>query len=540
MGADPPEQPGLEPVDGTVLVVDDDEAVRRFFVRALRRAGLATVEAADGQEGLEAVARDLPSVVLLDSHMPGLTGLEMLRELRRETRTATLPVILVTGQADIDDRVGGLEAGANDYVTKPVHPEELVARVRAQLRGQGAWRAAMERRWEERASIVDALTAIPLDGSAEDIGELVCRELAARSRSDSAAIFVVTGDEQVAPLAGAGFPGPFTSAGRALADGLGQTLRGRAPEGAFTYRASGMGPLIDGTPLACAPLRIRGKLLGLLVLGTTTPAEPGALAGNTLATAIDLAPVVAALLAPALEHHGSLAGPRHVIQRVVVERSFGTVFQPVVSFEDWQTVGFEALTRFSDGVRPEIRFAEAGRLGIGPELEQATIEHALAEATRLPEGLFVSLNVSSTLLVTSDLVNDLLSAHDRPLVLELTEQERVEDYEALRRALQRLKPGTRLAVDDAGAGYASLRHILALHPAFIKLDASWVRDLDHDSARQALVAGLGYFASYTGCQLVAEGIETEREMAALRDLGVQLGQGYLFSMPLPAEELARS
>lgn len=98
--------------------------------------------------------------------------------------------------------------------------------------------------------------------------------------------------------------------------------------------------------------------------------------------------------------------------------------------------------------------------------------------------------------------------------MELTEHERIDDYEAVRAALQRLGPNVKLAIDDAGSGFASLRHIFALQPAYVKLDIEWVRGIDRDPIRRALVSGLVYFGSETGCELIAEGIETDAELAA--------------------------
>jgi len=92
----------------------------------------------------------------------------------------------------------------------------------------------------------------------------------------------------------------------------------------------------------------------------------------------------------------------------------------------------------------------------------------------------------------------------------------------------------KLAIDDAGSGFASLRHIFALQPDYVKLDIEWVHEIDRDPVRQALVSGLVYFGAETGCELIAEGIETEQELAALRELGIQLGQGYLLGRPEPA------
>jgi EAL domain-containing protein (putative c-di-GMP-specific phosphodiesterase class I) len=117
------------------------------------------------------------------------------------------------------------------------------------------------------------------------------------------------------------------------------------------------------------------------------------------------------------------------------------------------------------------------------------------------------------------------------LVLEITEHAIVRDYRAFRRGVARLGRPVRLAVDDAGAGFASLRHILELDPAFVKLDLSLIRDIDHDPAKQALVAGMRHFARSTRRRLIAEGVETAAEAAALRELDIRLGQGYRFGRP---------
>ena len=107
----------------------------------------------------------------------------------------------------------------------------------------------------------------------------------------------------------------------------------------------------------------------------------------------------------------------------------------------------------------------------------------------------------------------------------------LDDYELVRRSVRRLPESVWLSVDDAGSGFASLQHILELDPDYIKLDRSWVMGIDHDVARQALVAGLGHFSARFGCTLIAEGIETEPELATLRQLSAPLGQGFLLGRP---------
>ena len=180
---------------------------------------------------------------------------------------------------------------------------------------------------------------------------------------------------------------------------------------------------------------------------------------------------------------------------------------------------FQALTRFTDGTPPDVRFAEATEfhLGLGTRGR-----HHRRRAARHPGARDRGLHLGqclARLVLRTDLLQPLLELTDRKVVLELTEHARIEDYPALRTALATYGPRVTLSVDDAGAGYASLRHILELRPDYVKLDISIVRGIEDDQVRQALVSGLVYFAGHTGSVLVAEGIETEREAAALVDLG---------------------
>ena len=143
----------------------------------------------------------------------------------------------------------------------------------------------------------------------------------------------------------------------------------------------------------------------------------------------------------------------------------------------------------------------------------------------------LSVNLAADVLRNDEALRQLLANTDRPLIVELTEHERIDDYAGVRAALESVGPGVKLAIDDAGSGFASLRHIFALHPDYVKFDIEWVRGIDTDPVRRALVSGLVYFGNETGCELIAEGIETDAELAALRELGIQLGQGYLLGRP---------
>ncbi len=224
---------------------------------------------------------------------------------------------------------------------------------------------------------------------------------------------------------------------------------------------------------------------------------------------------------------------------VIARRAFTVLFQPVVALDDRRIVACEALTRFSDGTAPAARFAEARALGLRTELEEATLRAALEAARGLPAGIALHLNVSPELMLAGEPLGKLLRSTRRRLILEVTEDVVIEDYAAMRRAMARLGSRARLSVDDAGAGFASFRHVVELRPAFVKLDRALVGGIDGDAIRQALVVALADFARAAGCELVAEGIERTSELDTVRQLGVGLGQGYYLGRPMPPDELAR-
>ncbi|MEA2518215.1 MAG: hypothetical protein QOF49_295, partial [Chloroflexota bacterium] len=188
-----------------------------------------------------------------------------------------------------------------------------------------------------------------------------------------------------------------------------------------------------------------------------------------------------------------------------------------------------------DGRRPDHVFIEAGAAGSGIELEAATLAKALDAAQGLPVGPWLGLNVSAAMILQGELLAGLLKRRTRPIVLEITEHDAIDDYEAVRSAVARLGPDVRIAVDDAGAGVANFTHIVQLRPDFVKIDASLVAGVNADLTRQALIVGLHHFAEVTSGWVIAEGVETEEERQTLIDLDVVLGQGYLFGRPADVE-----
>ena len=238
----------------------------------------------------------------------------------------------------------------------------------------------------------------------------------------------------------------------------------------------------------------------------------------------------------------SLDGAAAETQRIMTAfgaGSLSTVFQPIVSLVDRSLVGAEALSRFSATPRqgPDQWFAAATRAGLLIEADCAALKIAVATAQGLPAGVFASCNATPELVMSGSLQECLAPYDISSLVIEVTERAPIDDYSAFARALAPLRSaGARIAIDDTGSGFASLRHILRLEPDIIKLDRDLCQGISADPARIALASGLATFAFGIGASIIAEGIETQAELDVLTALGVQMGQGYLLGRPQPLSD----
>lgn len=232
-----------------------------------------------------------------------------------------------------------------------------------------------------------------------------------------------------------------------------------------------------------------------------------------------------------------LAEQRELVSSLLTdERAPQIALQPIVSLVEGRVVGAEALTRFSSNpyLPPDVWFARASEVGLGVALEMQSLCAALRALQRLPDTLYLSLNVSPTTVVDPQFA----ALFDRPdvpchrLVLEITEHESIADYARLITVLSAVRSrGVRLAVDDAGAGYASFRHILQLRPDHIKLDRDLTAGVDTDPARRALASAVVLFALELDSSVTAEGVETPAQLDVLRSLGVDAAQGFYLGTP---------
>jgi PAS domain S-box-containing protein len=436
-----------------------------------------------------------------------------------------------------DETVISPVLGADGTTTSYVEVARDVTRQRAR---EAVW----ERQARERALISGALGDLEVQPTPTATAEAICRQVVSLAGLATATLLYFSLDGPAMPL------------GFVRADGVSVPLR-RLPfrRSEHLREQAVVGPWVEpwihrpwhpyehlfeemGVQAnAFAPVRHGGQLIGLLIVSSAAANATSQLT-ESLPALLEFATIAGALVGPAIVDLTEVGSVRHRILKTIGEGLYHPVFQPIVDLASRETVGYEALTRFDSGQRPDLCFADAWSVDTGPELELATLGAAVAAARRLPAGLWLSLNVSPRLLVDPDRLNAVLWPSDRPIVLEITEHAVIEDYGAVLAAIRAIGHDVRLAVDDAGAGVANFGHIIELRPNIVKLDISLVRDVNTDLGRQAMVVGMRHFAAEAGCRLLAEGVETGAEADTVLALGVDLGQGYFFGHPERVEAWA--
>jgi EAL domain-containing protein (putative c-di-GMP-specific phosphodiesterase class I)/DNA-binding NarL/FixJ family response regulator len=508
---------------GTVLVADDNVLVRDLLHAVLGQTGefeiVASVGDADGAGW--AAAEHEPDVALVDVRMPG-GGPAAARAIRRSS-----PDTRVIALSSHDDAVSVrlmLAAGAISYVVKGTPPEELLEVMRAALAPPApppAWALsgppqrilvalADAAALDELADAVMATPGLELAGLAQTAYHAL--SLAARLQPDIAVVdaALASGGARVGASVLAASPGT-----RIIAWATARTATA---------------PALSEASILVAAREPAAALLEAVERVAAGGAEP---------------PPDRPFVVLGTPAGGEQLPSRRRFERLASVLARGRVdveLQPIVGLDDDRPHGYEALARFPGHPNPgpDVWFAEAHRAEVGIELERLAVRSGLAELDKLPPDAFLSVNVSPDTAAAPGLRDDLAAVDPSRVVVELTEHAPVRDYEELTRALDGLRElGARVAVDDCGAGFTSLRHVALVAPDYLKLDMMLCRDV-REPARAALARALVAFAAETGSAVIAEGIERSDDLAALRELGVGLGQGYLLARPAVAESLLRS
>ncbi len=541
--------------------MDDDADVRSVVEAALSAAGFETMGAADGSEGIERAVLERPDLVLLDVLMPNLSGWEVCATLRSLPETSSVPVVMLTVKSEIRDFVAGRQAGAVDFVTKPFTRARLVEAVASALAGRDEPRPRRQggempaRR--TRGLLQDTLTGFPtvplvVDALREkllvdqDLGVFLIDIDAVESLEDHYGWEVV---DEVVKEAATGLRrliGTLFSTGDLLA----VSRPGSSALVAFVALPSGQGEVEAAARLERKARQVEeslGALLGERFLGRVHRRIEVTVAASRLRynPQVRVERLVERALAEAAAAASSREEERVVSQReefgaILRRRAIGTVFQPIRDLETGRAVAWEALARGPSGSAfesPEVLFDYAARHGQVLPLEEICVRFSAARFGASESGLLfvnVETNVVNELARGGLEVLGPLVALGPSVVLEITERGAIPDFDAFREGISALRrAGFRIALDDAGSGHASLHALAELRPDYLKISQSLVTGPHRDGIKSEIVEMLVRLGGRIGAVTVAEGIETEEDLAGVRELGVTLGQGFLLGRPAP-------
>jgi PAS domain S-box-containing protein len=472
-----------------VLVVEDDRSLLALIQDHLELCGLWVATAGSVAEARQRIHSEPFEVVVLDRRLPDGSGLDLLTELADFMSDAH--VIVASADGSEGDRVRALEDGADDYLTKPYSVRELGARIEAVARRQ----ARVQRR----------------------IGSPASRQW----------------------IWQAGPEGIFTYCSPGVRDLLGydpSELIGRraldlvAPEDRSLVRA--IQDVAAGTSTGWERAEARWLHANGHVVRLVGSAEPLVDGGGHLVG-------YRGIRYWAEEADELLLARRQRIRGILTDRRYTIALQPIIDVVTGEWVGAEALCRFQEG-SPEHVFAEAAHLDLGEEVEAAAMQSALDLLAEIPPAQYVAVNLSPFAL-SHPTVLDVLDAHRRDMariVVELTEHVSINDYEKVFDVLTPYREaGLRVAIDDAGGGYASFLHIVNLRPDIIKLDRNLVAGIGTDPAKRAVAHAIRDLAAELGAAAVAEGVESAVDSRAAAEHGLPLQQGYVIARPTadPAE-----
>lgn len=434
-----------------------------------------------------------------------------------------------------------------EYTTiSPIHDSsgELMAyaAVKRDLSTERRLQAELVRRHRDLDAVSSIMRTIgPLE-SLEATAAALCRAMGRIDGVDGAFVILLRPGSQAIPIGVAEEFRPIADAVSPVYDETTRAITERTAKGSWWTDLRELGYQSSSEALARAredgfvgilrvPVRSGGKMVAYLAIGTKDEGFSN-WASTRIAVLDELGAFAGTLFGAQAEAHVQSETARIDVQSILDTKAYHCVFQPIVDLTTGSTVGYEALTRFDNGVPPHVQFIEASSVGLQTALEIACAEEAVRVGESLPANAWLSLNFSPETALDGGVAR-IAAASSRSLAIEVTEHVRIDDYDSLPAAI-RSTNGVKLFVDDAGAGYAGLAQILDLDPDVVKLDISLVRSIDRDPARQALVSGMRFFTTRTGMTLLAEGVETCAEADTLRELGVDLGQGYLFGEPAPA------
>jgi len=554
-----------------VLVADDDEISRLFIIETLEQAGFAIVAVADGAAALNAALTQVFDLALLDVDMPHLDGYELCRAIRSAMELKYLPIVMITGNDDAASITRAYEAGATDFIAKPVNWTLLPHRLRYILRNAEADRRLRHLAYHDPLTglpnsqalpglVAEALARAAAGGCGEgvallQVGVQACgriRSVFGLEEGDSA--LRIFAERLAAAVAAAHRDADRTCVARTDGDRFAVCLRDRFIRERAAALAAQIMAALD-LPVSCGEHQFFLPPTIGIAFSPDHGSDPTALI--THAAAAKLYALKTEATAAVVYSHdiGDSARERLALEAAlrgaVRTEQLTLCFQPKIRVADGSLVGVEALLRWYSpefGQVPPDRFIplaeESGLiLDIGRWVTQAAC--------------WQLMNWRSAGLETTIAIN--LSArqfaHDNPaaiieaaaqasavdpkmIVVEITESALISDFTSVQAGLQAVRSlGCRIAIDDFGTGYSSLAYLKELPVDELKIDRSFVRNLGVDRVDAAICTAVLSLAREVGLTVTAEGVETEMQLDWLRQRGCHEAQGYLIARPMAGHQI---
>ncbi|HLP89850.1 MAG TPA: EAL domain-containing protein [Nostocaceae cyanobacterium] len=575
-----------------ILIVDDVLENVRLLSNLLADHGYSSRKATNGTMALTAVAGSLPTLILLDVRMPGMTGYEVCQQLKTNPKTAHIPVIFLSAAEDIANKVQAFQVGGADYITKPFHTEEVLARVKHQLAILAAQQtiyqlnAELEQRVQERTqqleianmkllkmAFSDPLTKLP---NRDLLIQKLQTALEQKPANSQFALFYLDCDrfKIVNDFFG-------HQAGDEVLIAIAHRLQSILDQDTFLARLGGdeFVILLDHLSQTAAITQVADHILqnfskpfSLRERDFFISFSIGIVSNFSLYTEpeeilrdADLAMYKAKSLG---KNQYQIFLPemyqatRQVLQietdlrQAIQQQELILYYQPIIQVATGTAVGVEALIRWYHPVQGWISPAQfiplAEETGLILKLGNWVLQEACHQLRTwqkeqiVDSSFYVSVNVSAYQFAQTNIsqqITEILAITQlspQNLKLEITETTIMHNTTSatnIIRSLQKL--GIQFSIDDFGTGYSSLSYLHLFPVDYLKIDRSFTQHLHSHSDSLVLVTAIAQIAKTMGLKLVAEGVETKEQLAQLQLLDVEFVQGYLFSQPLPPTSIIK-
>lgn len=570
------------------LLIVDDQPANFDVIEALLSSPQNGIEddhiyefhyANSGQSALDGLAYTKPDLILLDVMMPGIDGLELCRRLKAMPEWSAVPIIMVTALSTKQDLARCLDAGADDFISKPINRSELVARTRSMLRirQQYLQLTGFNTRLEELVSertaqlqrmlFFDTLTGLPSRA-------FLMQELTKACQGEHPQLAVAYLDCDVFKRVNGAF-------GHAVGDELlmaiaarlqGQLRPGdllaRMGEDEFCVLLFGAHNAVTieqwaqavldsfGTPFALGSLKIHITACIGIAVGMQASSSAAAIL-QAADTAMYKAKQQGGGSYQVFDHALHLATLDRLIleadlQRALERDEFINYYQPIVRLSTREIVGFEALVRWRHPTRglvaPDLFIPCLEESSLMVPTGRSILLRACQQLRRWHgcgwHGLTMSVNLSARQFASKKLLNDIddilaeTGLDPACLKLEVTESTVIADAEAATLLMENIRSrNIQISIDDFGTGYSSLYYLHRFPIDNLKIDRTFVDQVEHSSRNRKIVESILTLSKELGLVVIAEGIESEQQLHLLNSLNCEFGQGFLFSRPRPAAEI---